>query len=115
LETLSELRTSTAVVMAVTAETLATAETPEMSKAVKTTAAAGTPATVETSTTADVANIMAQGSLPVFFHLLAFFYIPSRVFLYLVLAVFLLNLACIFTPPSLSFYIPAKSFYVSLP
>jgi hypothetical protein len=44
-----------------------------MSKAVKTTAAAGTPATVETITTADVVNIMAEDSLPVFFHLLAFF------------------------------------------
>ena len=47
------------------------------STAVKTTAAARTPATVEIITTGDVANIMAEDSLPVFFHLLAFFYIPS--------------------------------------
>jgi hypothetical protein len=69
--------TSTAVGMAVTAESLATAGTPDTSTAVKTTAAARTPATIEIITTADVANIMAEDSLPVFFHLLAFFYIPS--------------------------------------
>jgi hypothetical protein len=99
LETLSELRTSTAVGMAVTAETLATAGTPEMSTAVKTTAAARTPATEETITTADVANIMAQGSLPVFFHLLAFFLHPFTCFS--------ISGTCrVFTNPCLYFYFP---------
>jgi hypothetical protein len=76
-ETLAAVRTSTAVGMSVTTETLGT---PEMSTAVRTTTGAGTPATIETITTADVAKVMAEDSLHVFFHLLFFFLHPFPVF-----------------------------------
>jgi hypothetical protein len=59
--------------MSVTTETLGT---PEMSTAVRTTTGAGTPATIETITTADVAKVMAEDSLHVFFSPLVFLFTP---------------------------------------
>ncbi len=105
LETLSVVRTSTAVGMVVTAETFATAGTPGTSTAVKTTAAAGAPATVETITTVDVANIMAEDSFLFFFTSLLFFLHPFPGF-------YCIFICRLFTPPSLSFTSLPSFFYL---
>jgi hypothetical protein len=86
--------------MSVTTETLGT---PEMSTAVRTTTAAGTPATIETITTADVAKVMAEDSLHVFFTSCFSFYTPFQFFLHL-------RVLAVFANPCLSFYTPFQVF-----
>jgi hypothetical protein len=65
------------------------------STAVKTTAAARTPATVEIITTADVVNIIAEDSLPVFS--------PHCLFLHSFLGFSIAGTCRVFTNPCLSF------------